>query len=384
MKSVYTGCMEMTLLIRVLPDAAQAAALKATVARFNEACNWIAGECFARKQANRIEVQRLVYREVRERFGLTAQTAILAIRRACEAYKRDKTIRPKFRKDAAIAYDARVLRFLGVDRVNLWTVAGRLAIPILMGRYQQARFSHGKGETDLVCRKGKWFLLTTVKLPEGTPIEPTDFLGVDLGVEEIAADSDGNIHSGAAVEKVRRKHNLQRRRLQRRNTKGARKKLKRIAGKEARFRRHENHVISKAIVDAAKGTGRGIAVEDLGGIRDRITAMGSEARNRLSGWSFAQLAGFIAYKARLAGVPVTVVDPAYTSQTCSECGHRERANRKSRSAFRCKACGHEQHADVNAALNIRNAALSQGRALGALKPPQDWQASRSSRKSHVL
>ena len=134
---------------------------------------------------------------------------------------------------------------------------------------------------------------------------------------------------------VRRKHNLQRKRLGKRNTKGAKKKLKRIAGKEARFRKHENHVISKAIVETAKDTGRGIACEDL------------------SGWSFAQLVSFLSYKARLSGVPVVKVDPRNTSRTCSECGHCEKDNRKSRAKFLCVSCGYRANADQNAALNLR-------------------------------
>lgn len=354
----------MTLQTQLIPDAAQAAVLLETVERFNDAANWVAGELFARGVSNRIEAQRLLYREIRDKFGLTAQTTILVIRRVCEAFKRDKTKRPRFRKRGAITYDPRVLRFVGLDKVNLWTLAGRIVVPVLIGKYQRERFTTAKGQCDLVRRRdGKWFLLVTVDLPDKTPIPTTDFLGVDLGIVEIATDSDGETHSGAAVERVRRKHNVQRKRLQRKGTKGARKKLKRVAGKEARFRRQENHRVSKAIVEKAKGTGRGIAVEDLRYIRSRITAWGSDARNRLSGWSFGQLFAFLEYKARLAGVPIEVVDPRNTSRTCSECGHCEKSNRKSRDEFRCKACGHESHADWNAARNIR--------ALGARKTPTE-------------
>jgi IS605 OrfB family transposase len=131
-----------------------------------------------------------------------------------------------------------------------------------------------------------------------------------------------------------------------------------MAGKEARFRRHENHCISKTIVASAKGTGRGIALEDLKGIRNRLTARGTEARAKLSGWSFGQLHAFLTYKAQLAGVPIEVVDPAYTSQTCAACGHCSKRNRKSQSVFVCKACGHGAHADKNAARNIRARALA--------------------------
>lgn len=219
-ESVSNLSVDITLQVQLFPDADQAKALRGTVERFNEACNWIAGELFGRNLSNRIEAQRLLYREIRERFALTAQTAILAIRRACEAYKRDKAIRPRFRKHAAITYDPRVLRFIGLDRVNLWTIAGRLTIPILMGKYQAERFTTAKGQADLILRKdGKWFLLVTVKVPERTPIPATDFIGVDLGLAAIATDSDGNAPSGKAVEAIRRKHNLQRKR---RATRGVR------------------------------------------------------------------------------------------------------------------------------------------------------------------
>jgi IS605 OrfB family transposase len=190
-----------------------------------------------------------------------------------------------------------------------------------------------------------------------------DFLGVDLGIVNLATDSQGQTYSGAGVETVRQKYNLQRQRLQRKGTKGARKKLKRLRRKEARFRRHQSHVISKQLVATAQRTASGIALEKLKGIRKRVTARGGDAKNRLGSWGFAQLGGFIVYKARLAGVPVEFVDPRYSSQTCAACGHRRRCNRKSQAEFRCRACGHEAHADVNAARNHRAQALAK-RASG--------------------
>lgn len=346
--------MKRTLQVQLLPDADHAGRLKATVERFNEAADWLAGQAFDLKVANKIELQKTHYHLLRERFGLSAQMAVRCIAQVCEAYKRDKSIRPRFRKHAAMPFDQRMMGFKGVDRVSLLTLTGRVVVPFVMGAYQAERFTAAKGQCDLVLRKdGKWFLLVTVDLPEGTTPPTTDFLGVDLGVAKIATDSDGNAHSGEAVEKVRKKHNLQRKRLQRRNTKGAKKKLKRISGKEARFRKAENHRISKAIVQTAKGTDRGIALEDLSGIRERLPAWGRDARNRLGGWSFHQLRSFIEYKARLTGVFVTTVDPRNTSRTCSACGHCEKDNRKSQAKFLCVSCGMSMNADQNAALNLR-------------------------------
>jgi IS605 OrfB family transposase len=254
------------------------------------------------------------------------------------------------------------MSFKGPDRVSLLTLDGRIQVPVVMGKYQAEKLTNAKGQADLVLRgDGKWFLLVTVDVPERSPIPATDFIGVDLGIVKIATDSDGKSYSGKPVDDVRRKHNLQRKRLDRRNTKGAKKKLKRVSGKEARFRKHENHCISKAIVATAKDTDRGISVEDLTGIRDRLPVWGRDARNRLSGWSFAQLVAYLSYKARLAGVPVVKVDPRNTSRTCSECGHCDKDNRKSQAKFSCVSCGMNMNADQNAALIIR--------ALGTSKMP---------------
>jgi len=351
--------MKLTLQTQPLPDRDHSARLKATVERFNEAANWAAGVAFEHRCSNKVELQKIIYGDLRERFGLSSQMAVRCIAQVCEAYRRDKSIRPVFRPHAAMPFDQRMMGFKGLDRVSLLTLDGRVLVPIVMGKYQAERYTNAKGQSDLVLRDdGKWFLLVTVDVPESTSIPVTDFLGVDLGLAKIATDSDGTTHSGKPVEAVRRKHNLQRKRLQKRNTKGAKKKLRRISGKEARFRRHENHVISKAIVATAKGTGRGIAVEDLGGIRDRLPAWGREAKNRLSGWSFGQLVAFLSYKATLAGVSIVKVDPRNTSRTCHECGHIARANRTSQAKFLCVSCGHAANADQNAALNIRALAAS--------------------------
>ena len=139
--------MKLAVQVQLVPDKAQDAELRRTVERFNEAANWVAGELFARRISNKRRAQKLVYRELRDRFQLTAQTAILVIHRVCEAYKPDKDKQPKFRKHVAITYDARVLRFIGIDRVNLWTLAGRLVIPILIGKYQAEQFTHAKGRS---------------------------------------------------------------------------------------------------------------------------------------------------------------------------------------------------------------------------------------------
>jgi putative transposase len=360
--------MKLIARIQLLPSPEDASKLRATMEQFNAAADFVAGVAFGHRTANVYDLRRLCYVEVRERYGLSSQMAQLAIKAASDAYKRDKSKRVHFKKHAAVPYDQRTMSFKGPDRVSLLTLEGRAKVPYIVGAYDAKRLGLSKGQSDLVYRGGKWYLFVSVDIPDGSPIDPVDFIGVDLGVANIATDSDGGQHSGKDVERVRRKHNLQRKRLQRRNTKGAKKKLKRMRDKESRFRRHQNHVISKAIVESARRTGWGIALEDLQGIRERVTARGGDARNRLSGWAFGQLGAFLGYKAKLAGVPMVYVDPRDTSRTCAECGHCEKANRKGQGEFSCKACGHEDRADRNAARNIRARALAK-RALGLGNQP---------------
>lgn len=356
--------MKLVAQARLIPDAAQAERLTATMARFNEAANWVAGEAFARRTANKIDLQRTCYREVRERFGLSSQMTILCIHRVCEAYKRDKDIQPEFRPDAAITYDVRTLSYKADDRASLLTLEGRVVVPYRIGEHQRGLLAHPRKQADLVHRKdGKWFLIVTVEVAEPQPIEPSDVLGVDLGIARLATDSDGEAFTGEGVDAVRRRYSGRRRTLNKVGTKSARRRLSKIRHREANYRRDTNHVISKRLVAKAKATGSAIALEDLGGIRDRVSVKKPQ-RSRHHGWAFFQLRTFIEYKARREGIPVVLVDPRNTSRTCSACGHCEKANRRGQAEFACRACGHAMNADENAARNLRAKALVMAPTVG--------------------
>ena len=335
----------------------QADALRATLEAFNAACNYLAGVAFDLGSANKYKLQQAAYHAARERFGLSSQMAVRAISKVCEAFKRDRSKRPEFRPHGALPYDERFMSWKGLDRVSLLTLAGRLVIPVRFGPYQAARLDRRQGQADLLFRDGKWFLAVTVDAPAAESLDPEGVLGVDLGLVNVATDSDGNQYTGALLLGTRRRHRRTRTRLQGKGTKSAKRLLKQRRRKEARFQRHQNHVISKEIVAGAKDTKRAIALEDLTGIRERIRSRKPQ-RATLSSWAFAQLRTFIAYKAQAAGVPVVLVDPRNTSRTCPACGHCEQANRKSQHQFLCVACGCAGHADHFAAENIRRAALS--------------------------
>ena len=206
--------MKLTLQTQLLPTPKDAAKLMATVERFNEAATWLAAVAFDRKLANKFELQKLCYAELRQRFGLSSQMAIRCIAQVVEAYKKDKDKRPKYRRRSAMPFDQRMVSFKGPDRVSLLTLEGRVIVPFIMGKYQAERFGFAKGQCDLVLRHdGKWFLLVTVEVPDGTKPPTTDFLGVDLGVINIAVDSDGRKHTSEKIEAKRVQYATRRRTL---------------------------------------------------------------------------------------------------------------------------------------------------------------------------
>ena len=152
------------------------------------------------------------------------------------------------------------------------------------------------------------------------------------------------------------RHHRLRAKLQAKGTRSAKRKLKRLSGKERRFAKDTNHCISKKLVAKAKDTNRAIALEDLGGIRERITVRRAQ-RAALHSWAFFQLRSFVTYKAKRVGVPVFLVDPRNTSRTCPACGHVDKANRPSQSKFSCMVCGFAGLADHIAAINIGRRAV---------------------------
>jgi len=148
---------------------------------FNAAADWLAGEAFRLKTANKVELQQLYYSQLRDDFGISAQMTIRCIAQVCEAYGRDKSKRPRFKKYASFPYDQRLMSFKGLDRVSLLTLEGWTIVPVIMGKYQSERFNGKHGQCDLLRRKdGKWFLPVSVEAPDGAPIASTDFIGVTL------------------------------------------------------------------------------------------------------------------------------------------------------------------------------------------------------------
>jgi putative transposase len=342
--------------VKLLTSPEERDRLLATMRRVNEACSWLAEQAFKAQSADKISLQQAHYRELRARFGLSSQHAVRTISKVCEVYRRDKSKRCTFKPFGAIAYDQRIYTFKnGLDRVSLLALDGRIVVPCAIGAYHRGRLEGVRGQADLVYRKGKLYLFITVEVPNGSPIDPEGWLGVDLGIRNLAVDSDGEAHSGEKTLAVRARIAKLRAGLQSAGTKSAKCHLRKLRRREHGFHSHTNHVISKSIVRKAKDTGRGIAIEDLSGIRDRVTVRKAQ-RSTLHSWSFFQLRAFLSYKTGLAGIPLVAVDPRNTSRSCPECGNIDKANRRSQAEFVCTGCGFAANADHVGARNIASRA----------------------------
>jgi IS605 OrfB family transposase len=349
--------MKLVAQVKLQPTQEQSELLKHTLERVNAAANFVSDTAWHQQSFRQYDLHKLTYYPVRENFGLSAQVAVRLIAKVADAYKLDKKTKRIFKPHGSIAYDDRILTWK-IDKriVSLWVLGGRIELLFVAGVRQLKMLETRQGEADLVCRDGQFYIFQTCEIDEPEPSDIDGFLGVDLGVNNIAVDSDGAVFQGKTVKNVRYRHRKLRTKLQAKGTKSTRRRLKKLSGKERRFATWVNHNISKSIVAKAKDTARGIAIEELGGIRDRVTVCKSQ-RATLHSWSFAQLRSFIEYKARLNGVQVAAVDPRNTSRTCPACGCVDKANRKSQSVFLCTQCGFSGLADYFAAANISRRAV---------------------------
>ncbi len=257
-----------------------------------------------------------------------------------------------------IRYDARSFRLVGPDQGSLNTLDGRITATLVLGAFQRAALADrtwSVGGAELVLRRGTWYLHLTQSRP-APPAQPTDgAIGADLGIVNLCTTDDGTVFTGAAVQRVRSKRFRHRQRLQKCGTRNAKRRLRKLAGKERRFQKDVNHCISKALVRNAVGDRKALRVENLTHIRQRTAATVCRSQRRQhSAWAFRQLRDYLVYKTEQAGIPLILVDPRNTSRRCCVCGYIDKANRKNQAEFHCQnpSCGHTAAADVNAAKNI--------------------------------
>jgi IS605 OrfB family transposase len=240
------------------------------------------------------------------------------------------------------------------NEVSILTIQGRVkGIKFQSYEYFNQFRTWKRKSADLIYRKDK-ILLTFIfeKIIPDTEYNSETFVGIDRGIRRIAVTSNKKFFGGGIVKTVSHRYQRLRANLQSCGSRSAKRHLQKISQKENRFRKDVNHCISKKIA-LELPVGSTIVIEDLKYIHERCRQR-KKQQGELNSWSFYQLEQFLIYKANARSCRVVHVDPRYTSQKCSKCGHTSRSNRQNQTQFKCIHCGYSLNADLNASFNIRN------------------------------
>lgn len=368
--------MQRTIRIKLRPTPTQRGILLETAGQFTAVFNEVCQTGWNAREKNGVTLHHLTYRRLKDE--LPALVSDLHIQARVKATETLRSALARLRKGHKVScprsrlcpprFNIKTFKIDWGDRTaHLSTTQGRQTLSFYLPRAIGPTPVGAVRTADLIHRDGSWWLHVCVELP--TPeVAPCDHIvGVDFGVCRPAVTSDARFYGQRRWRDIEARIFRQKRQCQSKGTKSAKRRLRILRGKQARFRRDCDHVISRRIVDATTPGGT-IVLENLTDIRDRMKGRKRE-RRRFHGWSFAQLGMFVTYKAEERGICVVGIDPRHTSQTCSCCGHKHRSNRRSQSLFKCRECGFALNADLNAARNIRAKHLvSLGTSL-ADRPP---------------
>lgn len=263
------------------------------------------------------------------------------------------SIRPVKTVTSGIRLDGRTFTIRG-NQLTFSTVGKRIktiiAVPAWFAE-RYANYSQSKSATISYDKKNKRAYLNLVyqNTEEITPVTTGKTVGIDRGLYSLFSTSEGGDYRAQILRKTRRKYLHLRKTLQQKGTRSAKKKLKKLSGKEKRFMTDVNHQVTKQL--ANDSTVSTYVLEDLKGIRAK--RKGKKMNTWLGQWTFFQFETLLKYKCAEKGKTVAFVDPRYTSQKCSQCKRIDKTNRK-KNYYTCKSCGYHGNADHNAAINIRD------------------------------
>jgi len=367
-------------------------ALRATQLAYRNALNYVSRYAYTHgKRSNQEWLQQETYAQVRAVYHLPAQMACNVPRQVGATYK---TLWTKVKQNAAHRKAGITKkRYKGLDQppkyvsptltynyhrdyslkpdqqVSILTLEGRVIVPYTGYHQHIALLEHGAhiGAAKLWYDKPHkhFYLLVSLELevPDPTPQTHTSVIGVDVGVRYLAVTSTTrgacSFHSGKQSVRQANHYARLRKRLQKKGTRSATRRLVAISGRERRLKQDADHVVSKRIVTEHPHSM--IGLEQLTDIRDRTKRKRGKKASRkqrkanatYSKWTFAQLHSMIAYKALLHGSMAVKVDAHYTSKACPICGHSCDANRPNKGLlFVCQNCQYTLHADLVGARNI--------------------------------
>ncbi len=396
--------MQRTIRLQLNTTAEQATILKDTLAGFTTAFNYVCNYGWQHKERNSVSLHKATYYDVRATLpNLPSQLVCAARVKASEALKSVFALVKKYPEKVKawetkkanpkslgkvykgkkpnppscpnspicpIRYDARSYWLKWPQgQVSLTTTCGRVIVDFSVPEYAQKYIGFAVDSADLLYRKGKFWLHVVVTLPEPITSDNGETIGVDLGLNNPAVTSKRKFVGNRYWKEVDRRNFRLKRSLQAKGTKSAKRHLKKLAGRQVRFRRDCDHVLSKRIVQSAS-SGTTLVIENLTEIRSHTKIKKkTETSRRVHSWTFRQFRSFLEYKAQEAGMRVVAIDPRHTSQTCSKCGFQSRSNRKSQALFLCRNCAYQLNADLNAVYNIRDKHLATlGISLGSGLP----------------
>ncbi len=276
--------------------------------------------------------------------------------------KRNRCITLPTKKRLQIRYDKRTFKFYPESGcVSLNTVAGRISFPVRIYDYCK-QYITGKYTNAQLVITNEAFLNIQFELPSIPQNAGKSVLGIDRGIMNIVTCSDNSFVNSRHLRTVKGRYQYLKARLQSIGTRSAKRKLRRLAGRERRFTLDVNHVIAKWLVQKPYDV---FAVEALQISKHKRN--GKRFNRMLGGWSYGRLLVLLKYKAENLGKLVLHVGPKHTSQKCSKCGYINRNNRKGLQ-FECRRCGFELNSDLNAARNIGRLGMSELIRLSVNQP----------------
>ncbi len=344
----------------------QADLLLATLAAGAQVYNDHAKFGFANKVWSKNTMHRQLYSTMRTNYpGFPSALVQTARDNAVESLKSMNSnnkwkTQPKKKKHGSLRYDQRTFSIdfeKGEAKITAFGPEQVTVTFTVPDCYQKLAGWTVRG-MQLVYRKNKkQFYLHITMEQEAPPLtQGTNTLGIDKGLTNFLYLSNGICIIGDILRSMREYYRQRRRELQKIGTYSAKRKLRLLSGKEKRFVTDFLHCTVNQLLRLPYDI---YVIEDLTGIRERGY---KKLRRLVANWVYRKLDEILSYKALGLGKIIHYIDPAYTSQTCSACGHVKKANRKGE-LFKCRACNFETHADYNASLNIVAAAVNQPNGL---------------------
>ena len=331
---------------------------------FNVYTNWI----YENGTYNKNLIHKACYRKFIEKYPLIKTALIASIRdMASEACKRSKIKGKMPQKKSLTIRLVKTCFTLRGKQLTLITSDKRHKEILHIPDYYRNIYENwkSKGATLSYCKKTKQFWIHIVfenpkEIKQISSAKAERTLGIDRGIYNPVVTSDVTlIGKSKEIRTIKSKYQYLRQQLQKKGTRSAKRRLRQIGSKEKRFVLNTNHVISKKLADSKYDV---FVLEELKKIKSKKYS--HKFNRKLMNWSYFQFEQLLDYKANARGKIVVKVNPAYTSQTCSCCGKVAKEQRN-RNWYTC-SCGHHQHADLNAAINIKNKYLNSLEHLNVL------------------